>query len=245
MSDAASVYEWWRVFDLDSQRAALDAQALAMATAKEESMATRKALAVATKEFRKLPSEPSEEGAAQSKLVALGPLLKSYQGEIDRLTKRAKFSHAAFLGVYRALHEAPDPTTALSMSGGPVQGEGAGGAGGGAADGAADSRAELARLRTEYDAARQEWAQEGATLKKELAAYAEEFAGLKNQDLQVKRLEAALEEREEEVCCAAHPAARSPALRCCPACACGVVPMPRARSRARGLASSPAAVALA
>ncbi len=43
----------------------------------------------------------------------VGPLLKSYQEEIDRLTTRAKLGESAFLDVYQRLYEAPDPAAAL------------------------------------------------------------------------------------------------------------------------------------
>ena len=43
----------------------------------------------------------------------VGPLLKSYQEEIDRLTGRAKLGESAFLDVYQRLYEAPDPAAAL------------------------------------------------------------------------------------------------------------------------------------
>lgn len=43
----------------------------------------------------------------------VGPLLKSYQEEIDRLTQRAKHGEQAFLDVYQNLYEAPDPAPAL------------------------------------------------------------------------------------------------------------------------------------
>ena len=36
-----------------------------------------------------------------------------YQGEIDALTRRSRFSDAAFFGLYKALYEAPDPAPAL------------------------------------------------------------------------------------------------------------------------------------
>ena len=43
----------------------------------------------------------------------MGPLLKSYQEEIDRLTQRAQHGERAFLDVYQNLYEAPDPAPAL------------------------------------------------------------------------------------------------------------------------------------
>jgi hypothetical protein len=41
-------------------------------------------------------------------------LLRSYQEEVDNLTKRAKFGENAFLNIYQKLYEAPDPYPALA-----------------------------------------------------------------------------------------------------------------------------------
>ena len=43
-----------------------------------------------------------------------GTLLKQYQDEIDRLTKRSKFAENSFLEMYRILANAPDPVLAIS-----------------------------------------------------------------------------------------------------------------------------------
>ncbi|KAK1865680.1 hypothetical protein I4F81_008207 [Pyropia yezoensis] len=99
--------EAWSAFDLDGRRATLDAQALDIATRQETSAASRKALADSTRAFKK--------GAADgSGSRPVGPLLKAYQAEIDRLTSRAKAAEASFLGVYRGLYEAPDPAAGLA-----------------------------------------------------------------------------------------------------------------------------------
>lgn len=42
-------------------------------------------------------------------------LLKGYQEEVDKLTKRAKFGENAFLNIYQKLYEAPDPYPVLSL----------------------------------------------------------------------------------------------------------------------------------
>ena len=44
----------------------------------------------------------------------MGPLLKAYQEEVDRLTSRAKSGEASFLEWYQRLYEAPDPAPALA-----------------------------------------------------------------------------------------------------------------------------------
>ena len=40
-------------------------------------------------------------------------VVRAYQEEIDQLSKRSKFSEAAFNGIYKALYDAPDPAVLL------------------------------------------------------------------------------------------------------------------------------------
>lgn len=71
-------------------RASLDEVGLKIAEHQEEAMAARKRLAESTREFKRTP-EASTRG--------VGPLLKQYQEEVDKLTKRAKHGESAFLQV--------------------------------------------------------------------------------------------------------------------------------------------------
>ncbi len=50
------------------------------------------------------------------KLKSVGPLLKSYQEEIDRLTLRSTFAEKAFLALYKPLSELPDPVLGLNRA---------------------------------------------------------------------------------------------------------------------------------
>jgi hypothetical protein len=54
--------------------------------------------------------------AVDVKLKSVGPLLKSYQEEIDRLTLRSSFAEKAFLALYKPLSELPDPVLGLSRA---------------------------------------------------------------------------------------------------------------------------------
>ncbi|PSC73915.1 Transcription factor CCAAT displacement CDP1 [Micractinium conductrix] len=100
------VQSFWKEFDLEGLRGRLDEQGMAVATAQEGSVKSRKALAERTKEFRR--------HAAQEVSKEVAPLLKAYQEEVDRLTLRAKAAEGAFLEVYQKLYEAPDPAPALA-----------------------------------------------------------------------------------------------------------------------------------
>uniref|UniRef100_M4BYV2 Protein CASP n=1 Tax=Hyaloperonospora arabidopsidis (strain Emoy2) TaxID=559515 RepID=M4BYV2_HYAAE len=102
------VLQFWKAFDLDSKRVMLDAQGSAIKSDKDASVRSRKKLAETTRQFRRLTSDTD-------KTVALGPLLKAYQEEIDHLTRRAKFSETAFFQLYKGLYAAPDPAPALFL----------------------------------------------------------------------------------------------------------------------------------
>jgi len=100
-----AVLNFWSTFDLDGRRAKLDNKALEMKEAREASQRSRKGLAERTKEFRRMNDS--------EKLATTKDLLKSYQEEIDALTKRARASDSAFFTLYKDLYEAPDPGEAL------------------------------------------------------------------------------------------------------------------------------------
>lgn len=55
-----------------------------------------------------------KKASPEDKLNLFSSLLKSYQEEVDNLTKRAKFAENAFLNIYQKFYEAPDPYPALA-----------------------------------------------------------------------------------------------------------------------------------
>lgn len=84
----------------------MDEQGLKIAENQETSQKNRRKLAENTRDFKK--ASPDE------KLSLFNSLLRSYQEEVDNLTKRAKFGENAFLNIYQKLYEAPDPYPALA-----------------------------------------------------------------------------------------------------------------------------------
>ena len=58
-----------------------------------------------------------KKASPEDKLNLYNSLLKSYQEEVDNLTKRAKFGENSFLNIYQKLYEAPDPYPALASIG--------------------------------------------------------------------------------------------------------------------------------
>ena len=103
-TELGAVLELWRGVGLDGRREELDASALRIAEQQEASAANRKALAVASREWRKARSTDPE------------PLLKQFQQEVDNLTKRGRAAEQAFVSLYQALLEAPDPVPALAAA---------------------------------------------------------------------------------------------------------------------------------
>ncbi|TYK28184.1 protein CASP [Cucumis melo var. makuwa] len=108
-SAVSVVSSFWKEFDLEKEKSALDEQGLRIAENQENSQKNRRKLAESTRDFKK--AQPEE------KLNLFSSLLKSYQEEVDNLTKRAKFGENAFLNIYQKLYEAPDPYPALASIG--------------------------------------------------------------------------------------------------------------------------------
>uniref|UniRef100_A0A2K6MID3 Protein CASP n=2 Tax=Cercopithecidae TaxID=9527 RepID=A0A2K6MID3_RHIBE len=80
----------------------LDATATVLANRQDESEQSRKRLIEQSREFKKNTPEDLRKQVA--------PLLKSFQGEIDALSKRSKEAEAAFLNVYKRLIDVPEVT---------------------------------------------------------------------------------------------------------------------------------------
>ncbi|KAG8377176.1 hypothetical protein BUALT_Bualt08G0000800 [Buddleja alternifolia] len=102
----SSVATFWKDFDLEKERTILDEQGLRIAENQENSQKNRRKLAESTRDFKKASNE--------EKLGLFNSLLKGYQEEVDKLTKRAKFGENAFLNIYQKLYEAPDPYPVLA-----------------------------------------------------------------------------------------------------------------------------------
>uniref|UniRef100_A0AAY4ABB3 Homeobox protein cut-like n=1 Tax=Denticeps clupeoides TaxID=299321 RepID=A0AAY4ABB3_9TELE len=85
----------------------LDATATVLAHRQDESEQSRKKLIDQSRDFKKNTPEDLRKQVA--------PLLKSFQSEIDALSKRSKEAEAAFLNVYKRLIDVPDPVPALEL----------------------------------------------------------------------------------------------------------------------------------
>ncbi|KAI8627708.1 CASP C terminal-domain-containing protein [Xylariaceae sp. FL1651] len=98
----------WRNIDLSTLIQNLDNTASDIVTYQRDSTVQRKDLAQKTKDFRKLDDA--------TKLTEIKSLLKAYQTFIDLLTNHSKATNSAFLQVYSALENAPDPYPLLEAS---------------------------------------------------------------------------------------------------------------------------------
>lgn len=110
-NSAQTAIEIWRQVNLNGRRAQLDQQGLDIADRQEKSAASRKQLSVSTRSFKRSVSDGNNISTKD-----FSTLLRQYQSEIDALTQRAKASESAFLSLYKALYDAPDPVEELSKA---------------------------------------------------------------------------------------------------------------------------------
>ncbi|XP_051891953.1 homeobox protein cut-like 1 isoform X6 [Pristis pectinata] len=139
----------------------LDATATVLANRQDESEQSRKRLIDESREFKKSTPEDLR------KLVA--PLLKSFQAEIDALSKRSKEAEAAFLNVYKRLIDVPDPVPALDLG----------------------QQLQL-KVQRMHDIET-----ENQKLRETLEEYNKEFAEVKNQEVTIKALKEKIKEYEQ------------------------------------------------
>jgi len=161
------VLDQWRAIDLDTRRNELDKQATEIADNKDASMVSRKKLAEQTKQFRKY-GDPD-------KLSNFGNLLKLYQEEIDKLTKRSKTAENSFLSLYKLLAEAPDPVIGINAAMNDSQ----------------QSSRDSNRV-GELDI-------ENRKLRTELEEFRKEFQEVKNQEVTIRRLEDKIADYETKI----------------------------------------------
>ncbi|XP_013866509.1 cut-like homeobox 1b isoform X3 [Austrofundulus limnaeus] len=139
----------------------LDATATQLANRQDESEQSRKKLIDLSREFKKTTPEDLRKQVA--------PLLKSFQGEIDALSKRSKEAEAAFLNVYKKIIDVPDPVPVLEL--------------------AQQLQLKLQRMH--------DIETENTKLRETLEDYNKEFAEVKNQEVTIKALKEKIREYEQ------------------------------------------------
>ncbi|KAM9991941.1 hypothetical protein ACTFIZ_012602 [Dictyostelium cf. discoideum] len=103
-----SILESWKLFNIDKKKNEFGDNVTQIGALKEDCLKSRKVLAKQTQDFKKFTDE--------EKIKQFGSLLKLYQDEVDKLTKRSKFTETVFLGMYKDLNEISDPVPALSAA---------------------------------------------------------------------------------------------------------------------------------
>ncbi|KAM7148970.1 homeobox protein cut-like 1 isoform 11-T11 [Molossus nigricans] len=160
-ANVGSMFQYWKRFDLQQLQRELDATATVLANRQDESEQSRKRLIEQSREFKKNTPEDLRKQVA--------PLLKSFQGEIDALSKRSKEAEAAFLNVYKRLIDVPDPAPALDLG--------------------QQLQLKVQRLH-DIEA-------ENQKLRETLEEYNKEFAEVKNQEVTIKALKEKIREYEQ------------------------------------------------
>ncbi|KAK6184473.1 hypothetical protein SNE40_006941 [Patella caerulea] len=162
-ANVQSMCQFWKTFDLQDLQKELDTTATDLANKQDESDISRKRLVEQSRDFKKNTPEDIR------KVVA--PLLKSFQAEVDSLSKRSKSAEGAFLSVYKKLIDLPDPVTALEHA-----------------------------LQIQKKAHRvQDLEIENKQLRETLDEYNHEFAEVKNQEVTIKQLKDKLKEHEDKL----------------------------------------------
>ncbi|XP_023570172.1 protein CASP isoform X5 [Octodon degus] len=152
----------WMLFVAEAKlKRELDATATVLANRQDESEQSRKRLIEQSREFKKNTPEDLRKQVA--------PLLKSFQGEIDALSKRSKEAEAAFLNVYKRLIDVPDPVPALDLG--------------------QQLQLKVQRLH--------DIETENQKLRETLEEYNKEFAEVKNQEVTIKALKEKIREYEQ------------------------------------------------
>lgn len=216
----------WAAFDWTSQQASMGETLSNTAKARESAVSARKQLSENTKQFKRVvktleqtaeslsnEANPDNVAAACKAVEAMGKqsrtTVKSYQEEIDNLTRRCKTSESTFGGLAAALSELPDPAAFLTVAMEQMQAQ-------------QQQQAQLlltveqvnAELQTQTEANanyKKEIAilqksgggsssmskadhEELIQLRREVAEYEVEFRSLKNQDITIRKLEAKIAE---------------------------------------------------
>nr|XP_020480134.1 protein CASP [Monopterus albus] len=162
-ANAGSMFQYWKRFDLQQLQKELDATATQLANRQDESEQSRKKLIDLSREFKKNTPEDFRKQVA--------PLLKSFQGEIDALSKRSKEAEAAFLNVYKKIIDVPDPVPVLEL--------------------AQQLQLKLQRMH--------DIETENTKLRETLEDYNKEFAEVKNQEVTIKTLKEKIREYEQSL----------------------------------------------
>ena len=157
-----SVCQVWKDFGFPELQHDLDNEATSIALRQDQSEISRKALVELSKEFKRSSSEETRK--------SVSTLLKSFQIEVDSVSKRAKASETALLSVYKKLIDVPDPSPSLEQA-----------------------QSLQRKLAKQVDAEL-----EVKQLRETLEEYNKEFVDVRNQEVTIKQLKDKIKTLEEK-----------------------------------------------
>ena len=105
-SDVLELMEHWKLFDFYGAKGKMEKQCIEMREMKTCSINGRKRLNDITRAFR-------SDSKINNNAVTVVDMLKAYQGEIDQLSKRSKFSESAYFALFKSLDELPGQHTCI------------------------------------------------------------------------------------------------------------------------------------
>lgn len=240
----------WSKFDLESRRSNLEKSAASARELRDQSQAARKSLGDLTKSFKKSVKGTEASAAALRHAHGFGgggagtdeaeqllssidglakscrSTVKSYQEEIDNLTRRCKASDSSFLDLFKAIGELPDPSPVMRAGLGDIDSrvgqvnhllkgmEEMHNEMGEITNENERLRKEVQELKMEVDLAKAQSKEENPSegegvgfnkeereeliqLRREVAEYEVEFRGLKNQDITIRKLEKKIEDMQK------------------------------------------------
>lgn len=154
--------KFWREFSVQEFQRELDREASEIARKQDDSETSRKKLIELSRDFKKNSTEDVRK--------KVSPLLKSFQVEIDALSRRSQAAEAAFLSSYKKTIEIPDPIPVLEQAVGIQQ-----------------------KLESAQDLKLQ-----NSKLRETLEEYKTEFAQVTSQEVTIIRLREKLKEMEQD-----------------------------------------------
>ena len=113
LSTVSACLSAWGEFELPARLSEMESVALLMAEEEERSQSARAQLSSLSRQLKRL--------SAEQRLQQLGQVVRSYQEEINALTRRAKQAETGFLSLYTALMPVPDPAPALAAASASLQ----------------------------------------------------------------------------------------------------------------------------
>lgn len=106
-------HQSWQALNLTERRPQFESTAQSLAASKETSLKARKQLGELTKSLKRAVKTAETEVTPENVKILAGEFkttIKSYQEEIDSLTRRCKTAESTFLSFYQAIYECEDPS---------------------------------------------------------------------------------------------------------------------------------------